>query len=78
MSSVARCKFTVHEVALQTYGEHIKLQCEYDEKVSKEDQAFSDLTPSGIMEFHLRNNKLYGRFKPGQQYYVDLTPVSET
>ena len=77
MNPVARCKLRVSEVVLAGYAEIIKLTAEYDEPLTKEDHAFSNATPIAGFEFQVQNPKLYGCFKPGQKYYVDLTPVPE-
>ena len=76
MTVKARCKFKVRTVVLNTYGEEIELCTEYDEN-DPEDTKFSTATPSGILKFNLSNPNLLDTFKPGQIYYIDLTPVEE-
>lgn len=67
----ARCKFTVTSVDNGT----VNMNTQYDEALSKEDHAFSTFTPWGNMQFGLNNPNLDGFFKPGQAYYIDITPV---
>ena len=76
MTVKARCKFTVRAVILMAYGEEIELHTEYD-KNDPEDTKFSEATPNGTLKFNLSNPRLLGTFKPGQTYYVDLTPVGD-
>ena len=76
MTVKARCKFTVSTVILKAYGEEIELLTEYDEN-DPEDTKFSTATPSGNLKFNLSNPNLLSTFKPGQTYYVDLTPVED-
>ena len=73
----ARCKFTVKSVTWEGPGhETITLTTLYDPD-DPEDTRFSLYTPMGDMEFGLSNPNLVGTFKPGDVYYVDLTPVEE-
>ena len=76
MGVKARCKFRVRAVVLDAYGEEIELHTEYD-KDDSEDTKFSAATPNGSLKFNLSNPNLLGTFKPGQIYYVDLTPVED-
>ena len=46
-------------------------------KVRVKTVTLTEATPNGYFEFTLSNPKLLGQFKPGQQYYLDLTPVEE-
>ena len=78
----ARCKIKVREVK-QTepeFGtndqpaETIKMSVEYDDN-DPEDTKFSASTPWGEFNFKLTNPALLGQFKPGQSYWLDLTPV---
>ena len=74
MSFIARCKFQVSKVE-QGYGQEIiALGTVYDEN-DPEDTKFSNATPWGNMEFGLSNPNLLGKFKEGDVFYLDLTPV---
>ena len=74
MTVKARCKFMVGTVIFTAYGEEIELHTQYDEN-DPEDTKFSAATPNGSLKFSLSNPNLLDTFKPGQTYYVDLTPV---
>ena len=72
----AVCKFRVHSVTqLGVNYERVKMTCQYDRPLSKEDEAFSGATPSGDLEFTLANPTLCGKFKPGQVFLVRLEEV---
>ena len=74
----SRCKFRVTGVEWIARGtEKVTLKADYDPEVSKEDAAFSNATPSGEMHFICQNPNLNGSFKPGDTYYVELTPTEE-
>ena len=74
---MARCKFSVISVEPFPYNageQHIKFDTEYDPE-DPEDTKFSQATPWGNLEFALSNPNLVGKFKVGDVFYVDLTPV---
>ena len=74
----ARCKFTVESVTHHAYGSRtVKLQTHYDEKLSKEDRAFSNATPNGTMVIDIQNARVFDVFTPGAKVYVDVTPVAD-
>lgn len=78
MSIRARCKFTVTELDEDQDGHGtVKLETEYDAELSVEDEAFSQVTPWGSMEFGIDNPNLAGFFEVGRAFYVDLIPVEE-
>lgn len=68
-----RAKFTLQTVLLTTYGEQLTFGAQYSN--SKEDNSFSDATPSASLSMSVTNKELFGKFKPGQQFYVDFTPA---
>ena len=76
----ARCKFRVGSVVRSVGAsadsdyETIKLHAHYDPD-DPEDTRFSRATPSGNLEFTLSNPNLLGKFRPGETYYLDLSPV---
>lgn len=82
MSVKARCKFRVGSVTRHVGAsadsdyEEVKLHAQYDEN-DPDDTRFSTSTPSGSMEFILQNPNLMGAFRPGETYYLDLTPVED-
>ena len=38
-------------------------------------KKFHEATPNGELTLTINNQKAIGRFKPGQEFYLDLTPV---
>lgn len=38
-----------------------------------EDNTFARFTPSGSLSLTVSNPDLFGKFKPGQKFYVDFT-----
>lgn len=42
-----------------------------------EDNTFAKYSPSGRFELTCNNPALLGKLSPGEQYYVDFTPVPE-
>ena len=73
--STARCKFQVVKVTRGLgEGEIIDLSARYSED-DPTDTCFSQYTPNGHLSIDLQNPALVGSFRPGDHYYVDLTPV---
>ena len=52
----------------------IELNAEYDPD-TPEDQRFQKATPTGGMSITIENPAMIDAFKPGESYYVDLTPA---
>ena len=78
MPNAARCKFTVIGVTHRAHGfKEVEMHTQYDEPLSKEDEAFSKATPSGDLSFHLDNPALADFFEPGKAYYIDITPAED-
>lgn len=76
MPRKARCKFTVETVEGEAGAQKtVKMRTQYDEPLTKEDEAFSKYTPWGEMSFGVDNPALEGFFQPGKDYYIDITPV---
>lgn len=42
---------------------------------SDEDNTYARYSPSGEFTLAVQNPALLGKFKPGEKYYVDFTPV---
>ena len=72
-----RGKFKVKIVEHHHAGyEKITLKPEYNPNDDK-DRLFHDATPTAELTMHITNAHLVGTFKPGEFYYVDLTPISD-
>lgn len=79
MPERARCRFTVDKVEPAYEGagpgeRTVHLRTQYDEPLTKEQEAFSTSTPWGSMEMGISNPALEGFFEPGKDYYIDITP----
>lgn len=42
-----------------------------------ENNTFAKWTPTAELNMTVTNPSLFGQFKPGQEFYVDFTPVAE-
>lgn len=47
----------------------------YPDDGSDEDNTFARWSPSVDMSFHIANPALFGKYTPGDTFYVDFTPV---
>lgn len=70
-----RCKFKVDEVTKTPYADTFKASPVYSDKEESENKAFWDATPSGSLEFTCVNKGSLDQLKPGQEFYLDLTPI---
>lgn len=73
-----RAKFHCTEVAKRVYGgkdqsEVIKGAPVYGG--NPEDNAYSKATPSGSIELVITNPTCFGVLRPGQRFYLDITPL---
>jgi len=77
-----RAKMKVESVTVTEYGEKLKLcaVCKsdaYPADGSDEDNTYAKFSPSASLEIQIQNPALYGKFKPGQKFYVDFTPANQ-
>ena len=78
-----RCKVYVESVKLTSSGEEVQMRAVQGDKVSKgypadgadEDNTYAKYSPSADFRLMVANPALFGEFKPGQKYYVDMTPA---
>lgn len=75
-----RCKVKITEVTLDENCDQITAVpvCKpggYPADGSDEDNTFSIFTPSGEFKLTITNPELLSIYRPGQQFYVDWTPV---
>lgn len=64
-------------------GEEVQMRAvcksgKYPDDGSDEDNTYAKFSPSADFRLMVQNPALFGTFKPGQKYYVDLTPAEET
>ena len=48
----------------------------YPSDGSDEDNTFAKWSPSVNLEIQITNPALFGKFEPGQKFYVDFTPAA--
>ncbi len=71
-----RAKMEVNEVIRSKYCDEVKMSPVMGGPgASKEDNSFASATPSGKLELRIDNPALKGVIKPGDVFYVDLTPI---
>ncbi|SDX13439.1 hypothetical protein SAMN05518669_103368 [Variovorax sp. YR634] len=78
--SAMRAKFQIASVERFGSSEKIKFHAvgkstAYPEDGSDEDNTFAKFSPSASCEIHVCNPALFGKFEPGQKFYVDFTPA---
>lgn len=74
-----RAKMQVNEVISTTYNDLVKMAPVIGGPgATKEDNSFASATPSGKLELSIDNPALKGVIKPGDVFYVDLTPVPKS
>jgi hypothetical protein len=72
-----RAKVKLTSIEEYEYGsKKLKFQVQYDSTVS-EDISFCKATPYGNAEFSIDNPAAIERFKLGDYYYVDFSPVAK-
>lgn len=71
--STTRCKFRCTQAEKQDYGIAVSLTAEYSE--SKEDNQFSEATPSGALNMIVSNPAVDRFFEVGKSYYLDISPA---
>jgi len=75
MSVKIRAKMRVAEVVSSEYSDTVKLHPVFGGSNNAEDNSYAKATPGGKLELTIDNPALKNAVKPGQVFYVDLTPV---
>lgn len=57
------------------YAELLTLRPVYSTDPNSENYSFSQFTPNGLLELTITNQAIWGQFAPGQEFYLDLSPV---
>lgn len=73
MERVMRAKLRIQSVQLSEHSEQLKFYAQYSN--TPEDNSFSQATPTADATFQITNKELWGKFKPGQVFYVDFIPA---
>ncbi len=77
--TTTRLKLVVNTVQLTinndgtTNYEDITLSAVYSDKEGSANKQWSRWTPSGQLKFQVSNPAVFGKFRPGQFYFADLT-----
>lgn len=69
-----RAKLTVTTVTLTSYSDEVVFDATYS--ASPEDNTYASATPSAQLKMTINNPAVRGTIKPGQQYFVDFTPIN--
>lgn len=79
MSTSMRAKFQISSVEVFNGSEHVKFRAvaakQYPADGSDEDNTFAKFSPSADCTISITNPALLSKFKPGDKFYVDFTPV---
>jgi len=70
-----RAKMKVISVNLTEHGEQLNMSVVTNG--TEEDNTFAKNTPYGQLELTVNSPHLAGKFKPGQEYYLDFTESIE-
>ena len=70
-----RAKMNVRSVTSTEYSDEVELSAVYGGSTNAEDNTYASATPSGSLKLQVNNPAVRGQIRPGQTYYVDLTPV---
>lgn len=68
---MVRAKFLCQSVGALVAQENVSMTPVVEG--SAENRSFSKYTPGGKLELSITNEDLLGHFKPGKEYYVDIT-----
>lgn len=76
MSSTIRAKF-ICNAKVPSYGNTtVHLSAVYSSDPNSENKAFTDATPSGVIQISIADNKpALAAFELGKAYYIDFTPA---
>lgn len=71
-----RAKFNVSSIKTGEYGQDVTLFAVYGGSTNAEDNQFAKATPSGKLDMHIDNPKVFDFFKEGESYYLDFTKAT--
>ena len=71
-----RAKFKVDEVAQTTYGSKLRASPVYSSG-SEENKKFWEATPTGSLDVTCVKAEVLAGFKPGDEFYLDITPATK-
>ena len=77
MVSTTRCMFECEMITKYPDDyEKVNLRAQYNTHIPME-KRFAEASPSGSFEIFITNPNVYGFFKPGTKYYLDIQEVPE-
>lgn len=68
-----RAKLKIESVLSMEYIDQLKFRASYSD--TKEDNTYSKATPTAELTMTVTNPDLIGKFRAGQSFYVDFTPI---
>jgi hypothetical protein len=72
-----RAKFECDRVTRKGNIEEVHLRAVYGGTTNREDNEFSEATPTGDLTMTISNKKAQGFLKEGTQYYLDFTEARQ-
>lgn len=83
MSASMRAKMKILSVKMHETSDVLELAAvgpkgPYPADGSDEDNTYAKYSPSATLNICIANPALLGKFRPGETYYVDFTPVLQT
>ena len=81
MSSSMRAKMVLQSVLRSNSAEQLAFVAvpksgSYPEDGSDEDNTYAKYSPQATLNITVMNPNLFGKFNPGEKYYVDFTPAA--
>lgn len=73
--SKMRAKMWIESITKTEWHEELKLQAVFGNSTNKEDNTYSEATPRATLTMSVTNKELWGKFIPGQKFYLDFTPA---
>lgn len=70
-----KAKFRCNQVDRHPTHEFVTFTPVYSDDKTSENYSWSKYTPSGKLEMSITNNACWGKFNPGDEYYLILSPV---
>lgn len=72
-----RAKMVLNRVDRGQGVDQLTFSAVYGGENNKEDNSFSEATPSAELKMSVTNKSLLGQFEPGKKYYVDFTEAAD-
>lgn len=73
--ATVRCKFKVMGIHVYAGCEEVSLYCDMNPHDCEGHPWFAPEPVDGMLRFAITNPDSFGKFRPDQEYYLDLTPV---